>query len=76
MILKKIYFNYTYFWFYVISSKNQQYRSMPPDFDNESMIKKDLTVCLNIIVGSSAVDGKMFLESNASSIQGTYFRLG
>ena len=26
--------------------------------------------------GSRAVDGKMFLESNASSIPGTYFRLG
>ena len=25
---------------------------------------------------SSAVDGKRFLESNASSIRGTYFRLG
>ena len=25
--------------------------------------------------GSRAVDGKMFLESNASSISGTYFRL-
>ena len=27
-------------------------------------------------IGSSAVDGKKFLESNASSIPGTYFRLG
>ena len=27
-------------------------------------------------VGSRAVDGKRFLESNASSIPGTYFNLG
>ena len=27
-------------------------------------------------MGSRAVDGKRFLESNASSIPGTYFRLG
>ena len=27
-------------------------------------------------IGSRAVDGKRFLESNASSIPGTYFRLG
>ena len=27
-------------------------------------------------LGSSPVDDKMFLESNASSIPGTYFRLG
>ena len=26
--------------------------------------------------GSSAVEGKRFLESNASSVRGTYFRLG
>ena len=28
------------------------------------------------VLGSRAVDGKRFLEANASSIPGTYFRLG
>ena len=32
--------------------------------------------CNKISFASSAVVGKMFLESNASSIRGTYFRLG
>ena len=30
----------------------------------------------NIVCGSRAVDGKRFLESNSSSIRGTYIRLG
>ena len=38
-----------------------------------SVIKKKLC---NTIMGSRAVDGKRFLESNAYSIPGTYFRLG
>ena len=31
---------------------------------------------INKMFGSSAVDGKRLLESNAFSIRGTYFRLG
>ena len=43
-------------------------------YPSKTILKiRSLCVC---IFGSSAVDGKRFLESNASLIRGTYFRLG
>ena len=40
------------------------------------LIYLKILTCIYLIFGSRAVDSKRFLESNASSIQGTYFRLG
>ena len=61
--------NYLSLFFYTLNLQNKRFKL----FCVQNHV---LNLCSCAFNGSMAVDGKRLLESNASSIPGTYFRLG